>query len=386
MPFSRPRLKRWQVLLLTLLLAAGGAAWVFFIRDEGAGPGGAEPKREKERKEPISDDPLVRKMSTAELSRQVLLAGFEGASPAAPEVAEAGRGGFGGLLVETGNWTGAKEGAKLIAALGRGGELPSLVAVAQEGGEFRSLPDLPPEQRALDIARQGSTADAEDWARGSAAALAKVGFHLNLFPVADVATLDSPLAGRAFSDDAAEVAQLTDAALEGCHDTSLACAPLHFPGLGTASQDTAEGPATVATDLGTLQARDFGPFASGTVRKGPAIVVSLGLYPDFDPIVPAALTPSVATDLLRDEFRFRGVAISDDLASGAVAATYSVPEAAVAAIGAGIDLAQISEPNEVEDAADAIEEAVESGDLDEERLVQAVERVVRLKRKVGIVG
>ena len=37
--------------------------------------------------------------------------------------------------------------------------------------------------------------------RGTAKALAGAGFDLNLFPVADVATLDSPIADRAFSDD-----------------------------------------------------------------------------------------------------------------------------------------------------------------------------------------
>ena len=60
------------------------------------------------------------------------------------------------------------------------------------------------------------------------------GFDLNLFPVSDVATLDSPLAGRAFSDDPVQVAALTEEAIQGCEDAGLACAPLHFPGLGGA--------------------------------------------------------------------------------------------------------------------------------------------------------
>ena len=165
------------------------------------------------------------------------------------------------------------------------------MAASQEGGEFRSFPDLPPEARALDIGREGKPEAATAWAKAGADALAAAGFDLNLFPVADVATLNSPLAGRAFSDDPAQVASLTEAALEGCDEAGIACAPLHFPGLGSASQDTAQGPATVVTDLATLTARDLVPFQAVS-RKAPAMVMSLGLYPDFDAVVPGALTPA----------------------------------------------------------------------------------------------
>ena len=118
----------------------------------------------------------------------------------------------------------------------------------------------------MSLARASREA-ATTWAKAGANALAAAGFDLNLFPVADVATLDSPLAGRAFSDDPAQVANLTEAALEGCDEAGIACAPLHFPGLGSASQDTAQGPATVATDLATLTGRDLVPFEAVSEGK-----------------------------------------------------------------------------------------------------------------------
>jgi beta-N-acetylhexosaminidase len=386
MPVPSLRLRLWQVLVLAALLAAGAGGWFFFVRD--VGEEGSENKADKNRKRerPLSDDPLVKDMSTAEMAAQVLMLGFEGTGPDAPQVAAAAEDGVGALVVRTPNWTGLQDGRKLTEAIREGGPIPPLAAVAQEGGEFRALPDLPPGERALDIARKGSVTAAETWALETSAALAQAGFHLNLFPVADVATLDSPVAGRAFSDDAAEVAALTESALAGCKEADLACAPLHFPGLGTASQDPAQGPATVATDLATLEGRDFLPFRTGAVRKAPAIVVSLGLYPDFDPVVPAALTPAVATALLRDDFGFRGVAISDDLSAGAVSVNYSEPEAAVAALAAGIDLVQISDPGDPKELIGAIEEAVSAGDLPKERLALAAERVVDLKREVGLIG
>ena len=102
-------------------------------------------------------------------------------------------------------------------------------------------------------------------------------------------------------------------------------------------------------------------------------------------MTPGALSPGVATGLLRDEVGFKGVAISDDLGAGAVTATYSVPDAAVAALGAGIDLIQIGSPEDADGVAKALERAVESGEIEPERLAEAAERVLDLKRELGLV-
>jgi beta-N-acetylhexosaminidase len=372
---SPPRLSRGTKMIAAvaiLVLAAGGtAAWFFLVREDAESPT-AGAVNERERKEPLSKDPVVRKLSVAEQVDQVLMLGFSGDPASVPS-------GLGAVLVRAENGLGsAKELTK------GSGEVPPLVVASQEGGEYSTFPDLPPDKRALDVGREGDPEAAEAWAKAASGALKNSGFHLNLFPVADVASLDSPLAGRAFSDDPAVVAELTRAALDGCEAAELACAPLHFPGLGSASQDTAEGPATVVTDLATLMARDLVPFATAA-KKAPAMVLSLAFYPDFDAVVPGALTAGVATGLLRDEVGFEGVAISDDLSSGAVQATGSTPEAAVAALAAGVDLIQISSPENAKGVAEALKEAVNAGDVPPERLAEAVERVLDLKREVGLI-
>jgi beta-N-acetylhexosaminidase len=381
-PSLRFRLRRFLVLIV--LVAIGAAVWFFLIRDEG---GSSEPEKEvkaKAEREPISDDPVVRKMSTAEQASQVLMLGFDGTDPGAPGVADLGTDGLGAVIVRGENWAGLDQGKKLVASLTAGGGIPPLVATSQEGGIYRALPDLPPAERELDIGRRGSADAARTWAQGASQALANAGFDLNLFPVADVATLDSPLAGRAFSDDPAEVTELTRASLEGCKAAGIACAPLHFPGLGAASQDTAEGPATVSSPLEVLTTRDLLPFAE-VAKDAPAMVLSLAFYPDFDAVVPGALTPGIATDLLRSDVGFKGVAISDDLSSGAVKVNLSASDAAMQALAAGTDLIQISSPDDPGEIADAIEKAVKQGDLAPERLAEAAERVIALKRDLGVI-
>ena len=371
MPVPSLRFSLRRLAILVVLAAAGFAAWYFLIRDEGGSAKG-DSERAKTERERVTDDPIVRDLSVAEQAKQVLLLGFEGDPGAVPD-------GLGAVLVRTENGVGA---AKTLA--NGGGEIPRLVATSQEGGIYRSFPDLPPGERELDIGRSKSPDAALVWSQVTSKALAEAGFDLNLFPVADVATLDSPLAGRAFSDDPAQVAVLTEQALEGCEDADLACAPAHFPGLGAASQDTAEGPATVSSPVEVLSNRDLVPFRA-VAKSAPAMVLSLGLYPDFDAVVPAAMTESIATGLLRDEIGFKGLAISDDLGSGAVSASFPPAEAAVRAIAAGTDMVQFASPDDAEGVADAIEQAVEDGEITPERLAEAAERVIDLKRELGLV-
>jgi beta-N-acetylhexosaminidase len=330
----------------------------------------------------------VAQMSTTELADQVLLLGFDGTDDSAPFLDEVRSRQLGGVLVAGGNWPDAAGGTALVGAIraaGRqDGRIPPLVVAAQEGGRYRAFADLPPEQTELEIGDRGSEKAAEEWAKGAASALRSAGFDLDLFPIADVATLDSPIADRAFSDDPADVAALTAAAIRGCGEAGLACAALHFPGLGGASEDTDRGPATVGLDAATLEARDLAPFNAAFAEGMPAVVVSLAFYAAYDPVIPGALSAPVITGLLRDQLGYEGVAITDDLGAGAVRSGSSVPKATVAALSAGADLVRIDEPADETGVQRAIVDAVDSGELPEPRLEQAAARVLELKRLRGL--
>ncbi len=301
----------------------------------------------------------------------MILAGFEGSDPGAEIVGEVGDHALGGVLVQSENWAGAGPGKKLVSAIRDAGSKddrdPPLIAVAQEGGNYRALPDLPPDEREIEIGDAGDPKRAAEWMEGSAKALRDAGFTLDLAPIADVATLDSPIADRAFSDDPGVAAEMTAAAVEACADVGIACAPAHFPGLGGASQNTDAGPASVGLDAGTLSGRDLVPFAAAFEAGAPAVVISSAFYTAYDPVTPASLTPAIATDLLREEAGFEGVAISDDLSSGAIEAVNTPGDAAVKAIAAGVDLVQVGDPSAVEDVRKALTAAVEDGSLSVDR-------------------
>jgi beta-N-acetylhexosaminidase len=389
---SRRLAARRRTIVLRRVAAVGAALvatagiWLLLYRDGSSEA--AEDAKEASRgvSEPVAG--LVRDMTLAERVDQVLLVGFDGTDASAPVVEDLRSRELGGLLITRRNWIDPEQGRALVSALRAaaldGGGISPLMVTAQEGGEYSSLAGLPPSSRELDIGRTGDPAAAEAWAKETAAALRSVGIDLNLAPVADVVTIASPLAGRAFTDDATLAADLTAAAVRGCEEAGIACAPSHFPGQGAASEDTDEGPATVSLDETSLATRDLAAFRAAFAEHAPAVVLSLAFFAAYDSVTPAALAPAVSTDLLRDELGYEGLAITDDLSAGAIKATQSPKDAAVAAVAAGADLIQISSPADSEGVADALLEAVESGEIDEDRLSEAAGRVLELKHELNL--
>jgi beta-N-acetylhexosaminidase len=313
----------------------------------------------------------------------VLASGFSDPAKAARQVS-AGRG---ALVVGPETWPGGGAGRAMLRRLRAASSpkgIPPLIVGLQEGGQYRAYPDLPPAQRQLDIGDLGTADGARAWAAEWGGSLRAAGFDINLAPVADVATLDSAIADRAFSDEAELVAELTAAAVRGCDAAGIACAVPHFPGEGSATQDPDAGPATVSLDAASLQRRDLVPFQAAFNENVPAVVLSNALFAAYDPVTPASLSSTVASDLLRDQLRYKGVAITDDLTAGAIVGGQSIADAAVAALAAGADLVLISDPSSAQTARARLIEAARAGEIPPERLNEAVGRVLELKKRIGL--
>lgn len=323
----------------------------------------------------------VKGLSATEKVDSVMAIGFEGTE--APEITKT----QGGVLLGAANWPGLGAGRGLTRALheaGGEGAIPPLVIGDQEGGVYRAYPDLPPAERQLDVGDADDPARAEAWAEQAGKALGKAGFDLNVFPVADVATLDSPIADRAFGDDPEIVAAMTAAAVRGCHAAQILCAVSHFPGAGAESQDTSDGPATVSLDAHALARRDLVPFRAAFRANVPAILLSHAFYAAYDPVTPGSISPAVIDEVLRKQLDFTGAALTDDLSAGAIRGGDGAADASVQAIASGADMVLVSDPADAAAARDALLGAVKKGSIPEARLDAAVSRVLELKRSQGL--
>ena len=98
--------------------------------------------------------------------------------------------------------------------------------------------------------------------------------------------------------------------------------------------------------------------------------------------VPATISYAVTTGILRETLGWDGVIITDSLDMGALDA-YTQGEKCVLALQAGVDI--LLGVEDIPAAVDALESAVESGGLTEQRIDESVLRVLNLKIEHGII-
>jgi beta-N-acetylhexosaminidase len=351
-------------------------------------PAPERPERVRGPRVPRSLADLARRLPLERKVAQLFLVGFQGETLTAPVFQQLRRLDFGGIVIDRANYT----GPQLLGALA--GEavvisqqerhVPPWVMAAQEGGELNAFPDLPPVRSAADLP---SAEDAADEAGQAAATLKPLGVTGLLAPSIDVGLVDEPALGpRVYSDDTREVVTYARAVTEAYRRGRVFSAVKYFPGLGSASQSTEEGPASVGLSLEELRTRDLLPFRAAFRAGAPGVVLGHGLYPIDDFAAPASLSRRIATDLLRRELRFRGLAITDDLADPAITAVESVPEASVRALKAGADMLFISGPSGDQQAAYvAVLRAVRTKEVSRRRLDEALLRILSAKRRYGVI-
>ena len=123
------------------------------------------------------------------------------------------------------------------------------------------------------------------------------------------------------------------------------------------------------------------PFTAGIDAGAEFVMVGHLIVPDIDEL-PATLSYKITTEMLRNEMHFDGIAITDSLAMSSIADNYGVGESAVMSIKAGIDM--LLDPTDIDTAIDAVVQAVESGDITEDRIDDSVRKILALKEKHGL--
>ena len=113
------------------------------------------------------------------------------------------------------------------------------------------------------------------------------------------------------------------AAIQAYSRRGVASTAKHFPGLGSATANTDDAPATVARGRSQLLRRDLSPFRAAIAAGVPLVMASHALFPGLDRERIASQSPAILTDLLRRDLRFRGVTVTDSLEADAVHARSS---------------------------------------------------------------
>ncbi|NUO53510.1 MAG: beta-N-acetylhexosaminidase, partial [Polyangiaceae bacterium] len=328
-------------------------------------------------------------MDARRLAGSLLVTGFDGPKLSARTERALARGERAGVILFRRNAPDVASIASIAAAVQatRPPEEidPLLVAIDEEGGRVSRLPapevKLPPMRL---VGRIGSADLARRSGFAVGARLCALGVNLDFAPILDVdSNPNNPVIGdRSFSSNPGVVAELALAFAQGLRDGGVLPCGKHFPGHGDTDKDSHHDLPVLTHDRGRLDAIELVPFRAACKAGIESIMSAHVVVRAFDPNVPATLSSSMMTDLLRTQLGFGGVLISDDLEMRAVAATYPVEESAVRAVLAGCDLLLVCSDEDLADRAHAaLATEIEASSTFASRAREAAGRVQTLRAR-----
>ena len=260
-----------------------------------------------------------------------------------------------------------------------------LLCIDEEGGRVARIANNPnfhvkKYESMTAIGNTGDPANAYECGNTIGTYLKGYGFDVDFAPVADVNTNpDNIIIGtRAFSDDPQVAAPMVTNYLEGLKDAGITGCIKHFPGHGDVTTDTHYGYAQTKKTWPEMLNCEIITFRAG-IEWGCQMVMTAHISaPNVTgEDVPSTMSKMMLQDKLRRELGYRNLIVTDAMDMGAITKQYTLEKAVVGCLVAGVDI--VLSPHDFVSAFDAIEAAVKSGKLTEERINQSVRRILLLK-------
>ena len=317
---------------------------------------------------------------------------------------------FGGVILFAQNTEGTEQTVRFIDSIQKanaagGAATQLLMAVDQEGGDVTRLNECVQGPGNMALTAAGSDEDVKEIYSIIGTEVAALGFNVNFSPDADVnSNPANPIIGvRSFSDDPQIVAEKVKLSLDTLQATGLIACPKHFPGHGDTAEDSHTGLPRIEKNYDEIREQDLLPFSAAVDQDVEMIMTAHIQYPLIETgtyvsikdgksvNLPATLSKTILTDILRNEMGYGGVIVSDSMVMDAIAKHFNPMDALEMAIRAGVDL--ILMPGDLSDAAgmQALSQGItlfaQKADADVEltaKIDEAVLRILKLKEKHGL--
>ena len=342
-------------------------------------------------------DSIVQKMTLEEKVGQLFLVIPESVDDCGPDVVAPCIGvkdnqakyNVGGIILFDNNLKDPEQTKKLIAKLQSWSKYPMFIAVDEEGGIVSRVGNT----KAMQVPKIGdmnSIKDAQeayDVGDTIGKYLHDLGFNLDFAPVADV--LINPnnieIGGRSFGSDANKCGEFSSEVTKGLQKHNILATLKHFPGHGGYESNSHEGLSLSERSLDELRKTEFVAFKKAMTAEPACIMVAHMSMPKLlGDNTPTTLSHKVVTGILKKELGYNGLVVSDALNMGAIVKYYGTEEAAVKSLNAGVDILLM--PDKLESAYKAVIQGVKNGTVRQERLNEAVKKIVAAKLKYGIIS
>ncbi len=260
--------------------------------------------------------------------------------------------------------------------------LPLFTCIDEEGGRVARIGSNP----VFGVEKIGCMQEVEDEKEAYEAGetigtyLSRLGFNFDFAPDADVLTNKSnkAIGDRSFGSDSDRVVKMAAAFSDGLHSQNVLSSFKHFPGHGAVQGDTHDGFAYTDKTYEELLKSELKPFmAAGSLGVDAVMAAHISVPEITGEDTPCTLSEKMITDVLRRDLGFEGLIITDALDMGAITQNYTSRQAAVLAFRAGVDMLLM--PRDFKQASEGILEAVEKGEISEERIDESLRRIIKAK-------
>lgn len=301
----------------------------------------------------------------------------------------------GGICLFSRNIKEVAQTRTLLDAIRKVSNVEPFLSIDQEGGlvdRFRRImPSAPAASKFTNVE------DVAEFAELTADTLRILGFNMNFAPVVDVIHTEREVVGnglysRAFGKNQADVVELAGTFLNEMQARSIIGCLKHFPGLGASAVDSHEELPQVNIDDPRLNEIDLFPYRELLNEGVEMVMIAHAAYPNLawqetdsnGKLLPSSLNSNFITGLLREELRFTGIAITDDLEMGAIVKNYGIGEACKMAILAGNDMLAIcASEDRIREGFETVLTAVSNGEIPESRIDDSLQRIASLKSKLS---
>lgn len=213
-----------------------------------------------------------------------------------------------------------------------------------------------------------------------------LGIGQNYSPVCDVNNNpNNPIINvRSFGEDPQLVSRMSEAMIKGLQDGKVIATAKHFPGHGDTDIDSHNDLPQLNFTMDRMNSLELVPFKNAIEHNVMSVMIAHLAFPELEnqANIPASLSPAIVQGLLIDKMGFNGLVVTDALNMKGITKYFSTSEVAVMCVKAGIDL--ILMPLDEVTTINAIESAVNSGKITEERINRSAEKILKAKEWLGL--
>lgn len=214
----------------------------------------------------------------------------------------------------------------------------------------------------------------------------RMGVNWDFAPVVDVNTNpNNPIIGnRSFGSEVQNVVLSAEAYAKGLQDNNVLAAIKHFPGHGDTNTDSHLDLPVVSHNQQRLNDVELAPFKALMDRGIGGVMVAHLFVPALEKEkgVPASVSHSIITGILKEKYGYKGLIITDALNMGAVAKKYKPGELDALAFKAGNDIMLFSEG--VKEGKRLIQAAIDKNEIAQNRVEESVKKILLTKYYLGL--